>query len=342
VKFLGATEDLPAPQPPAPPHARSLAPLQNAMNDASTRPRVDPSAPETTGGDDRTLGGGGLAARVRELEELLEATRTKLAAAEATIADYAEMYPTFNANEHIASVVFSHVTDVRTRVALAQVNTVWRKASKHASSLPPSLDFTGCPMVFINEGMCIYWTTKSAYVLGIEGVLDLPETRFLDLLEQAGADFSCSAHQCNLGNFYDSAKRYDKALEWYMKGARQGCEVCEYNLGIYYKYGQGVEKNIDTALEWFTKSAEKGFAKGQYEAGRIHYDKERHDSAFQWFTISALQGNTAAIANLGECYEKGEGVKKDFPEAFKLYAKAAEKGHATAKKNIRRLANALQ
>jgi tetratricopeptide (TPR) repeat protein len=326
------------------------------MNDESKHPRVHPSSPETPGGDDRALGGGGLAARVDELEELLEATRTKLAAVEAKNAEYAEMYPTFNANEHVASVVFSHVRDVRTRVALAQVNTVWRKASKHASSLPPSLDFTGCPdkwmedklwttkcpMVFINEGMCIYWTTKSAYVLGIEGVLDLPETRFLDLLEQAGADFSCSAHQCNLGNFYDSAKRYDKALEWYMKGARQGCVVCEYNLGIYYKYGQGVEKNIDTALEWFTKSAEKGFAKGQYEAGRIHYDKERHDSAFQWFTISALQGNTAAIANLGECYEKGEGVKKDFPEAFKLYAKAAEKGHATAKKNIRRLANALQ
>ena len=82
------------------------------MNETSKRRRVDPSAPETPGGDDRALGGGGLAARVRELEELLEATRTKLAAAEATIADYAEMYPTFNANEHIASVVFSHVTDV--------------------------------------------------------------------------------------------------------------------------------------------------------------------------------------------------------------------------------------
>jgi TPR repeat protein len=234
------------------------------------------------------------------------------------------------------------VTDVRTRVALAQVNTVWRAASKVASSLPASLDFTGCPDEKIGEGKYSCWTANCAYVVGIEGVLDLPETHFHGLLEQAGADFSRTADQCNLGLFYDCAERYDKALEWYMKVARQGCVVCEYNLGIYYKYGQGVEKNIDTALEWFTKSAEKGFAKGQYEAGRIHYDKERHDSAFQWFTISALQGNTAAIANLGECYEKGEGVKKDFPEAFKLYAKAAEKGHATAKKNIRRLANALQ
>ena len=58
-----------------------------------------------------------------------------------------------------------------------------------------------------------------------------------------------------------------------MKGARQGCEVCEYNLGDCYRYGQGVEINIDTALEWFTKSAEKGDADAQCEAGRMHYDK---------------------------------------------------------------------
>jgi TPR repeat protein len=32
---------------------------------------------------------------------------------------------------------------------------------------------------------------------------------------------------------------------------------------------------------------------------------------------------------------------KDIPEAFKLYAKAAEKGDAEAKKNIRRLVDAM-
>ena len=111
------------------------------------------------------------------------------------------------------------------------------------------------------------WNTKCDYVLGIEGVLDLPETRFHGLLEQAGADLSNTNEQCNLGFFYDRAKRYDKALEWYMKGARQGEKCCEYNIGMYYRYGHGVERNIDTALEWFTKSAEKGFATAQNQAG---------------------------------------------------------------------------
>ena len=93
-------------------------------------------------------------------------------------------------------------------------------------------------------------------------MLDLPESHFHGLLEQAGADLSTSSQQCNLGFFYDRAKRYDKALEWYMKGARQGCRFVRITLGVYI-YGHGVEKNIDTALEWFTKSAEKGHAKAQ-------------------------------------------------------------------------------
>jgi hypothetical protein len=42
----------------------------------------------------------------------LKATSSELAAGRATIADYAEMHPTFDVDEHVASVVFSHVTDV--------------------------------------------------------------------------------------------------------------------------------------------------------------------------------------------------------------------------------------
>jgi TPR repeat protein len=307
------------------------------MNLRSKLRRAEPSAPDL--GDDS---GRGAAARVAEATRTeLERLKEELAAAKAKNAEYAEMYPTFNADEHVASVVFSHVTDVRTRVALAQVNTVWRAASKVASSLPASLDFTGCPDEKMGEGKYRCWTANCAYVVGIEGVLDLPETHFHGLLEQAGADFSRTADQCNLGLFYDCAERYDKALEWYMKGARQGCMFWEYNIGMIYKHGDGVEKNIDTALEWFTKSAEKGNAIAQYSAGRILYDEGQYQDAFKWFTKSAAQGYTYAQSNLAKCYEDGKGVKKDNPEALKLYGNAAEKGNAWAKENLRRLANAI-
>jgi TPR repeat protein len=230
------------------------------------------------------------------------------------------------------------VTDVRTRVALAQVNTVWRKASKVASSLPPSLDFTGCPLRW-NERRT--WFTKEAYVLGFQDVLDLPDAHFHGLLAQAGADLTTPLRQCNLGVFYKDAKRYDKALDWYHRGARQGCPTCEHNIGHIYSDGHGVEQNIDTALEWYTKSAEKGHASAQNNVGGVHRKKGQHEEAFKWFMKAANQGDIYAEYNLGICYENGNGVKRNVPEAVKWFTKAAEKGHPRAAENARRLIDAM-
>ena len=321
------------------------------MNDESKRRRIDPPAREAPGGDvdDSAPGGGGPGlvsmALFQKQEELLKATRSELAqtkeelaAAKATIAEYAEMHPTFDVNEDVASVVFSHVTNVRTRVALAQVNTVWRKASKVASSLPPSLDFTGCPLRW-NERRT--WFTKEAYVLGFQDVLDLPDAHFHGLLAQAGADLTTPLRQCNLGVFYKDAKRYDKALDWYHRGARQGCPTCEHNIGHIYSDGHGVEQNIDTALEWYTKSAEKGHASAQNNVGGVHRKKGQHEEAFKWFMKAANQGDIYAEYNLGICYENGNGVKRNVPEAVKWFTKAAEKGHPRAAENARRLIDAM-
>ena len=88
--------------------------------------------------------------------------------------------------------------------------------------------------------------------------------------------------QCNLGVFYKDAKRYDKALDWYHRGARQGCPTCEhnighiysdghaeYNLGICYENGNGVKRNVPEAVKWFTKAAEKGHPRAAENARRL-------------------------------------------------------------------------
>jgi TPR repeat protein len=306
----------------------------------SQRLQADPPALEAPGGDvdDSAPGGGGLEARVSELEERRKATRSELgrkeeelAAAKATIAADAEMHPTFDMNEQLASVVFSHVTDVRTRVALAQVNTVWREASKVLLSLPPSLDFTGCPDKWNEKNT---WETKAEYVLGFQGVLDLPDAHFHRLLEDAGADLTAWREQANLGFFYHGAKRYDMALDWYHRGARHGCGGCEYNIGQFYSDGHGVEQNIDTALEWYTKSAEKGYAPAQHNMGVIHHEKGQHEEAFKWVMKAAAQGCIQAEYIIGQLYAHGEGVEKNIPEAVKWYTKAAEQGHAGAHNNV--------
>eukprot|EP00982_Pelagococcus_subviridis_P003517 26398-Pelagococcus_subviridis.AAC.2 len=112
------------------------------MHVGSKRRRADPPARETPDGASGDLAARvseleSRAARVTEVERKLKKLKRKLkdsrsllghkvdelmhkeeelAAAKATIAAYAKMHPTFDANDDIASVVLSHVTDVRTRL----------------------------------------------------------------------------------------------------------------------------------------------------------------------------------------------------------------------------------
>jgi hypothetical protein len=93
-------------------------------------------------------------------------------------------------NESVASAVLSRVADVQTRLSLSRVNKTWHRASKRAPSLPPSLDFSACPLsislgsgiqypVTISEA----WQRRFSYLLRVEGFLDLPEGRLRDLVK---------------------------------------------------------------------------------------------------------------------------------------------------------------
>ena len=62
--------------------------------------------------------------------------------------------------------------------------------------------------------------------------------------------------------------------------------------------------------------------------------KQDYKEAFEWFRKAAEQGNTKAQFNLGLMYYKGQGVKQDYTEAAKWYRKAAAQGYAAAQSNL--------
>ncbi len=87
-------------------------------------------------------------------------------------------------------------------------------------------------------------------------------------------------------------------LERWKARAEKGSAVAQYNVGMLYAQGQGVEQDYKKAFVWFSKAADQGYAKAQF--------------------------------NLGVLYRDGQGVEKDFKEAVKWYRKAADQGHAGA------------
>ena len=65
------------------------------------------------------------------------------------------------------------------------------------------------------------------------------------------------------------AKDYVEAVKWYRKAAEQNHAEAQYNLGICYAGGQGVEKDYVEAVKWFRKAAEQNDAEAQYSLGCV-------------------------------------------------------------------------
>ena len=137
------------------------------------------------------------------------------------------------------------------------------------------------------------------------------------------------------------------------KSAEQGDAKAQYNLGVCYYNGYGVEKDYQEAVKWYHKAAEQGDAMAQFNLG-LCYDygngiPRNKIEAYIWYVLSFKNGNDYVNKNIKRLEsEFGKeqfsevqfrlGVyfysKKDYQEAVKWYRKAAEQGLAEAQYNL--------
>jgi len=136
---------------------------------------------------------------------------------------------------------------------------------------------------------------------------------------------------------------YQTSLKLILPIAKKGFSKAQYNLGVMYDKGRGVDKSLKKAMKWFQFAAEQGHAKAQYNLGLIYGKgrgvKKNYSKAFKWLSLAADQGNGKAQANLGWMYEMGKGVPKDFKKAEYWYQLASGQGLAKAKEKLNFLLN---
>ena len=94
--------------------------------------------------------------------------------------------PIFDPNLDIATVVFSHVQCVKTRLNLALVSKLWRDASKPAAAYPLEFEFDAFPDVSAGT-----MSTGVIRLLDNDEALSLPYERVVGLLGEA-AEHVCS------------------------------------------------------------------------------------------------------------------------------------------------------
>ena len=54
-----------------------------------------------------------------------------------------------------------------------------------------------------------------------------------------------------------------EAVKWFRKAADRWHSSAQYNLGVCYLKGDGIEKDKEEAVKWFRKAAENGHKKAK-------------------------------------------------------------------------------
>lgn len=89
--------------------------------------------------------------------------------------------------------------------------------------------------------------------------------------------------------------------------------------------------NTKEKIEELTIKATNGDADAQNELGCAYHSGDGVDKnytqAYRWFKKSAMQGNKYAMYNLGLAYEYGRGVKIDYKQAHLWYGKLSSSGY---------------
>jgi len=123
-------------------------------------------------------------------------------------------------------------------------------------------------------------------------------------------------------------------VKWYRKAAERNDPHAQYNLGVCYAHGQGVEKDEVEAVKWYRKAAEGNYVEGQNTLGFCYWAGQgvvqNYLEAVNWYRKAAERNHAQAQYNLGVCYANGQGVAQDEVEAVKWYRKGAEGGEIRA------------
>ena len=99
-----------------------------------------------------------------------------------------------------------------------------------------------------------------------------------------------------------SSSQTQKLCELLGKAADKGDADAQKNLGVMYKSGTGVEKDLVEAVKWFRKAADRGNVSAQFALGLMYANGEGLEpdltEAVKWYRKAADQGNTFAAAKL--------------------------------------------
>ncbi|HEY7776409.1 MAG TPA: tetratricopeptide repeat protein, partial [Kineobactrum sp.] len=115
------------------------------------------------------------------------------------------------------------------------------------------------------------------------------------------ADQGLASGQFNLGVMYRNGTGVDRdfaqAAHWYRQAAHQGHPSAQYHLAVLLVSGDGVDADYAKAASWFRRAAIQGSADAQYELGLMNGHgagvAQNLELAYMWLDIAAQGASNA-------------------------------------------------
>jgi TPR repeat protein len=151
--------------------------------------------------------------------------------------------------------------------------------------------------------------------------------------------FATSPALANVGECIAAAKRgdYETALEVCHVAALKGDSNAQFNLGLIYRKGKGVERDDQEAFKWYRMAAEQCHAKAQSKLGAMYFRgygvRQNYKKAVEWYRKAAEKGDGIAQSNLGFMFYAGHGVAKNKVRANMWVNLAIMNGNENAKRH---------
>jgi TPR repeat protein len=213
--------------------------------------------------------------------------------------------------------------------ALTQIGLLYFKGKgvpkdlKRAIQLFREAAIQGNPEAQYNLGLC--------YLEGVGVPKDLVEAERLVKLAAIQGHTGAQCILDNLGVDQD----HKRTIELLKKAAEERKDpTAQYNLGLCYYVGKGVDIDKKQAATYFRLAAKQGNIDAQAALAECYYKGEGMDhddkKAAKWVECAAQQGHKGAQYNIGLCYTNGIGVEKNHVKAKQWFKKAANQGDVGA------------
>jgi TPR repeat protein len=133
---------------------------------------------------------------------------------------------------------------------------------------------------------------------------------------------------------------YQTALKEWRVAANKGEPEAEYDLGLLYAKGLGVQRDLQVAQQWYEAAATQGNAQAEFSLGQMYAQgwgiPANDASTLRWMEM-ANGSNGDNQEDLGWLPIEGYGTATDYTKAAYWYRLAADQGHAEAQFDLARL-----